>query len=371
VLISLGFLAGGLTVLFFFAAPMFFFRRPLSVKSKFKTPGFAAAVLLLTSIVAVWTIPALVSSGSNLYDIWLDSFLFYKRKYLLDLVEFPLFLPFRLLPWSLIAWLPFCVALQSLDKTPIYSRYLRTVFFVNLVMVWIFNDSESRAIIYLLGPLSILTGIYYDLGTRRYGERIRKCLVLCEILVFVLAAAFIAVLVTPEHILSFFMSLKNTLSFKNAPFFLVTACVGSFLLLLLAVVFHLTRKKQPLWSMLLLTIVCCGIFYGGVMKPYRAQINSKRKVGTDIREAMRPAGGDKIYKLGINDLYGELFYSQIPIIKLSSLKELPEEEQVVYLIGTEFPGTTNRSWINLLPPGYSYNQHPLLLWKGVLRQNAE
>ena len=86
---------------------------------------------------------------------------------------------------------------------------------------------------------------------------------------------------------------------------------------------------------------------------------------------MRSTVGEKIYKVGINDLYGELFYSGIPIVKLSSLKDLPEDEPVVYLIGTEFPGTTDRSWVNLLPPGYSYNRHPLLLWKGVLRQNSE
>ena len=371
ILLSFGFLAGGPAVIFFFAAPMFFFRRPLSVKSKFNTPGFAAAVLILATIVAIWTVPGLLNAERNLYDIWLDSFLFYKRKYLLDLIEFPLLLPLRLLPWSLIAWLPFCVALQDLDKTPIYSRYLRTLFLVNLVLVWFFNDSESRAIIYLLGPLSILTGISYDLGTRRYGERIRKTLVVCEILVLLLAVAFVAVLVTPENILSFFMSLKNTLSFRKNTVFFITACIGSTLLVVSGIALHIMRKKQPLWSMLLLTVVCCGIFYGGVMNPYRSQIRSKRDFGTDIRSVLPKEKDLILYKQGINDLYGELFYTGVKIRKLSSLKELPQDTHVVYLLSTEFPGTTDRSWTNLLPPDYTYNRHPLLLWKGVLRQNEE
>lgn len=371
VLISFGFLAGGLAVIFFFVAPMFFFRRPFSVRSRLKTPGFAVAVLILSAIVAVWTIPGLLNAERSLYDIWLDSFLFYKRKYLLELVEFPLLLPLRLLPWSLIAWLPFCVALQDLDKTPIYSRYLRTLFLVNLVLVWIFNDSESRAIIYLLGPLSIMTGITYDLGTRRYGERIRKVLVLCEILILMLTVAFAAVLITPENILSLFMSLKNTLSFRHGTVFFVTACVGSSLLLALGIFLHVMRKKQPLWSMLLLSIVGCGIFYGGVMNPYRSQITTKRKVGADIRKVLPQDKSQILYKQGINDLYGELFYTGAKIRKLSSLKELPQEETVVYLLSTEFPGTTDRSWVNLLPPDYTYNRHRLSLWKGVLRQNEE
>ncbi len=352
ILLSFGFLAGGIAVIFFFIAPMFFFRRPLSVRSRLKVPGFAVAVLILSAIVAVWTIPGLLSAERNLYDIWLDSFLFYKRKYLLELVEFPLLLPLRLLPWSLIAWLPFCVALQDLDKTPIYSRYLRTLFLVNLVLVWIFNDSESRAIIYLLGPLSIMTGITYDLGTRRYGERIRKTLVLCEILILLLAVAFAAVLVTPENILSLFMSLKNTLAFRHGTAFFVTACIGSPLLLALGISLHIMRKKQPLWSMLLLAIVCCGIFYGGVMNPYRSQIKTKRKVGADIRNVLPQDDKLILYKQGINDLYGELFYTGAKIRKLSSLKELPQDESVVYLLSTEFPGTTDRSWVNLLPPDY-------------------
>lgn len=371
ILLSFGFLAGGPGVIFFFVAPMFFFRRPFSVRSRLKTPGFAVAVLLLSAIVAVWTIPGLLNAERSLYDIWLDSFLFYKRKYLLELIEFPLLLPLRLLPWSLIAWLPFCVALQDLDKTPIYSRYLRTLFLVNLVLVWIFNDSESRAIIYLLGPLSIMTGITYDLGTRRYGERIRKVLVLCEILIILLAVAFAAVLITPENILSLFMSLKNTLSFRYGTAFLVTACIGSSLLLALGIALHIMRRKQPLWSMLLLSIVGCGIFYGGVMNPYRSQITTKRKVGADIRKVLPQDKSQILYKQGINDLYGELFYTGAEIRKLSSLKELPQEKPVVYLLSTEFPGTTDRSWVNLLPPDYTYNRHRLSLWKGVLRQNEE
>jgi hypothetical protein len=122
--------------------------------------------------------------------------------------------------------------------------------------------------------------------------------------------------------------------------------------------------------MLLLSIVGCGIFYGGVMNPYRAQIKTKRKVGADIRKVLPENSHQILYKQGINDLYGELFYSGAKIRKLSSLKELPQDEHVVYLLSTEFPGTTDRSWINLLPPDYTYNRHKLSLWKGVLRPSS-
>ena len=370
-LAALSFLSCGFSVLLYFIAPMFFFRRPLSVKSKFRSPGFIVAVLLLAGVVAAWSLPCLLRADGSLYDLWIDSVLFYKKKYFLDIIEFPLLLPLRLLPWSLIAWLPFCVALQELDKTPIFSRYLRTLTFVILAIVWLFNDRESRDIFFLLGPLAIQTGITYELGTRRYGERVRKILFAGELLAAGLAVAFVTVQLAPEKWLTLFISLTNSLAFRNALYFPVVVAVCCFLLMIVFLIFRLCRKQEPLWIMLLLISVSCGIFYGGVMAPYRAQKTEKRRIGADLKKVLTAAECRKVYKIGINDLYGELFYAGVHAVKIRSIDEVPSEESVVFLIGTEFPGTADRSWTNLLPQEYTYNKHPLSLWKGTLRTNTE
>ena len=369
-LISLGFFCGGLMMLFYFIAPMFFFRRPLSVKSKFKTPGFAAAVLLLVLVAGAKLVPFIVQSGNGLdFFRTSESFLIYRNKYFLDLAEFAVLLPLRLMPWTLIAWLPFCVALQDLDKTPIFSRYLRTLTFVILAAVWLLSDTGSRAIFYFLGPLAIQTGITYELGTRRYGERIRKALAVCESGAVMLALAFAVVKFAPEKWLTPFVSLSNSLDFRNTLFFSVSAVFGGGLLFFAAIFFRLERKKQPLWVILVLISVCIGIFYGIVMAPYRAQVTEKKRLGADLKKVMKEADCKILYKSGIDDLYGELFYTGVTVKKLYSIRELPQAEPVVFLIGTEFPGTADRSWSNLLPNGYTYNNYPLSLWKGVLRDN--
>ena len=370
-LAALSFLSCGFSMLLYFVAPMFFFRRPLSVRSKFRSPGFVVAVLLLAGVVAAWTLPFLLRSDGSLYDLWIDSVLFYKKRYFLDIIEFPLLLPLRLLPWSLIAWLPFCVALQELDKTPIFSRYLRTLTFVILAIVWLFNDRESRDIFFLLGPLAIQTGITYELGTRRYGERVRKILFCGEFLAAGLAAAFVIVQFAPEKWLTLFISLKNSLAFRNALHFPVVVAVCCVLLMVLFLIFRFCRRRQPLWIMLLLISVSCGIFYGGVMAPYRAQKTDKRRLGADLKKVLTAANCKNVYKIGINDLYGELFYAGVGATKIRSIDEIPPEDPVVFLIGTEFPGTADRSWTNLLPQGYTYSNHPLSLWKGVLRTNND
>ena len=370
ILVSLGFLSGGLPVLVYFITPMFFFRRPLSVRSKFKKPGFAAAVILLCGVLALLLVPYHIFTEKNPSEFIFNWEYMSTANYFKDLLEFPFILPLRLLPWSFIAWLPFCVALQTLDKTPIFSRYLRTLTFVTLLLVWFQPNSDSRDIFYMLGPLAIQTGTFYELGMRRYGNRIRKFLVLGEIGSFLLAAAFIVVTFTKESWLTPFVSLTNTLGFRDTEFFTLFAAISIVLLLLITIAQRLYRYVHPVWVMLVLVSVSIGIFYGGVMAPYRKQTNHKRQLSADIQKAIAGEKVSKIYKSGINDLYGELYYTKLKVIKLPTLNDLPAAEETVYLIGTEFPTTTDRSWSNLLPEDYSYHTHRLSLWKGTLRKKT-
>lgn len=96
------------------------------------------------------------------------------------------------------------------------------------------------------------------------------------------------------------------------------------------------------------------------MHPYRVQEEVKREFGTTIRRALDGQPGGTLYKSNILDLYGELFYSGAKVVKLQSLEELPEDQETVYLISTEFPQYPDRSWSNLLPAGLLLPQPPPL-----------
>ena len=151
-LLALGFLAGGFWVILLFVFPMFFFRRPLSVKSKFRKAGFPIGVAILAGTVLLWGLPYWVMSHTvPLESLWWaeNSFL----EYLLKLLCFPVEFAVRLLPWTLIAWVPFCVALQALDETPIFSRYLRTLTIATFGLLWLLPDNDPRDFLFLLGPL--------------------------------------------------------------------------------------------------------------------------------------------------------------------------------------------------------------------------
>lgn len=369
-ILSLGFLSGGFWVILLFVFPMFFFRRPLSVKSKFRKAGFPIGVAILAGTVLLWGLPYWTLLHTVPFEpLWLADSSF--PEYLLKLLCFPAEFAIRLLPWTFIAWIPFCVALQALDETPILSRYLRTLTIATFGLLWLLPDNDPRDFLFLLGPLSILVGINYEIAMRRYGNSFRKWLKFCELFAVGVAIAIAVGCFAPEEFLSNFLSLTHTSGFRESFQYRVIAVSASLLLLLLALFLRWRRRSAPAWLVLLCTSIAAGVFFWVVLHPYRAQDREKREFGRTIANAMRKEPAGLLYKSNILDLYGELFYSGKEVRKLQEPFQLPEEETFVYLLGTEFPQNPNRIWVNLLPQDYTYKKHRLGLWKGELRMPEE
>ncbi len=367
VLGTAAFFTGGLGMLVFLIAPLFFLRRPLSVSSKFRKPGFIVALAVVVTALLYWWAPFYGSGRQQLESAgleWLDISL---SSYLEEIIAFPLYLVIRLLPWSLIAWLPFCVALQSLDATPIFSRYLRTLCFVTIALLLLIPKADSGWMLFAVGPLSILVGINYELGMRRYGARFRRVLRLGEFFALGVAVLVAGACFLPLEWLKLFFSLSKTLAFREAAGYGIVAFGAIGAALLIALLLRHGRETEPVWLQLLLVSLAGGVFFCCVLQPYQAQEKYKRILGNDIRMALAANRANRIYKIDINDLHGGLFYSGAEVVKVGSLDELPESEPVIYLIATEFPQRPDRSWSNLFPPGYTYRGQKLALWKGVLR----
>ncbi len=364
-LVLVGFFTGGPTVLLFFVFPMFFFRRPLSVKSKFRHIGFIAAAALVATAAAGWGLLVWVLAGRTLEGgVWLSNFSL--SEYLKNMLEFPLMLPLRMLPWSLIGWIPFCVALQAIDPKPIFSRYLRTLFFASLALLWLLPETDSHESLYLPGAFAVLCGIYYEPGMRRYGVKLRKFLGAGEYFTLLVVVAVGVVCVAPIQWLTPFFSLNRSLGFRDSLAFVLTATAGAVGISLLSAWAYRHRTATPVWIRLLLISLAAGFFYSFVMLPYRAQDSGKRRLGRDIETALRRDHAEgPLFKVDISDLYGPLFYSGATVVKLPDLSRLPEHSERVYLISTEFPAYPARNWSNLLPPDYTYMNRKLMLWKGV------
>lgn len=369
-LILAGFLTGGFPVIVFFAAPLCFFRRPLSVRSKFRKPGFVIAVAVMAALL-LWWLHGLVPQGI-IDPEFIDWSRFSFRRYLLELVSFLPELALRMVPWTLIAWMPFCVALQALDSTPLLGRYLLTLFWVTFGALWLLPFIPPEYIFYLLGPLAILVGRTYELGLRRYGGQIRRILLAAAPLTALAMILCIALArFAPDALLGKVVSLYLSLGFRDRPEFPLIAAAAAVLLAALALYLRLGARREPVWMILLGVAVAVGIFHSAVMIPYQSQEREKRDFGDAVRAALAaepPETGHRILTLNVRDLYGGLFYTGLPVTSLRSAAELPRQEvKTVYLLSTDFPAAPERSWSNLLPLDFSYRRHKVNLWRGVWR----
>lgn len=369
VLLMAGFFTGGFLVIALFVIPLLILRRLLSGKAKFRNFGFfiAAAMVLvgcLLRLAVLWRFEKLTGGGTLFFRGFADP------DYLGDFLLYWFRLPLRLLPWSFIAWIPFCTALQQLDTKPLFSKYLRTLIFVIAALLWLVPKTDERELFYLLGPLAILTGIYYELGMRRFGERLRKLLPVAEYMALLTAMMFFVGLWGEEKLLKKVLSLGLTLNFRQAPelFSLVLLAVGC--VLGTGVLLRWFRSRIPVWCVLLAVSFMGGVFYSVIMLRYQAQDNSKGNFGRMVHGIIKKDMGSKsypleIYKSGANGLYGELFYTGARIIQLPSADQLPDHRsRTIYFLSSSFPQNPKWSWTNLMPENFTYGGERIMLWRG-------
>lgn len=364
---ALGFYLNGVMSPIFFIVPLVFMRRPLSIFRRLKCPGFAlgGGIFLLT--ILLWYLPyhfegvtpASVYSRAGVLDGW---------EYVGHLLAFPVDFGLRMLPWSLLAWAPFCVAFQALDTVPMFSRFLRTLFIVDFFLLWLTPVDEVHDWMILVPPLAMMTGINYELLVRRYGGLFRR---LCNIPVFLLpfaGAALILFFLLPGDLWNSFHEFERSLDFSDR-FGATVFGIGTGVLLVLGAALLLRgRERPPIWAYLLILTWAPLLFCQAVVFPYRAQGSPRRDKAQELSQALEQDGvrpGSMVYKYDFNDLFAEGVYMKMHLWKLNSLEVLPKAEvPVVYLLSSEFPQLPERNWRGLLAAPLENRHRKLYLWKG-------
>ena len=367
VFVSLGFLTAGPVVILYFAFPLLFLRRPLSSGKKYSTPGFAAGVFLLGVVVAAWALPAGLALHQYAAESGLEAVPL--AKYCKEVITFPFYLIIRLMPFSVIMWLPFCVALQENSRLPVFCLYLRTLFFSMLALTWLLPGTSTMLIAFLIGPLSILTGIMYDFGVRRYGAAMRNLLGILGGFFPVAVVVLMLILFLPESKLSW-LGDPAKMIFRNEPLFFWGIVVASAVLILLSLIFYCGIKKLPVWMLGLILTCGIGLVNISAVLPYCMMEKEWRDFGSDIRKAL-PEKTKKLYKYDIEGMFCGLFYAGVPVYKVHKDAGLPAAEKNVYLISTHFPDISGYHWRPLLPADYTCRGVPVSLWHGKFIEPEE
>ena len=367
--VALAFYNGGLAAFLYAAFPLIFMRRPLSISHKLNKGGFYLALAIFGLLLFLWALPFWMQNGivpfaENNWNIpeWSD--------YLEHLVLFPLDAIWRFLPWTFLAWTPFCVAFQELDPTPIFSRFLRTLFIALFALLWLSPFTDPRDFLYLAPSLAILSGHNYYLLMCRYGGPLQKLLRPVPELIILAGGIILFFYLIPQRwIGEWFADLHYRTEFFPQLYGVIIGCgcilLGSWL--------WKRRGQAAIWVLLLVLSVAGSLFYWAIVHPYKSSRDDKRSFAQEVRTVLQadsPGKKPTVYLYGIRGLYAESVYLGVPVHKIRSLTELPGQEKTVYVFGAEYPRLPERRWVNLLPD-FTYMNKRVSLWRGDLPEQKD
>ena len=363
---ALAFYTNGFTALVYFIFPLIFMRRPLSIRQKVRRPGVLGALALVILAIILWAVPYANSGQANIAYLDPNSLgSFYRHIW-----AFPLDLIWRFLPWSLIAWPVFCAAYRPLDPTPIFSRFLRTLFIACFFLLWFSPFHDVREMTLLLPSLAILTGINYSLLIRRHGTFYAKMMRAFPYLIVLCAMATAGFFLIPDHLLLPVLEgldlNSELMGYRHHWLHRANGLAGATLIFLIALYMLYRRKDIPLWVAAALIMLSPMLFNWSVMRPYSVQGATKRVWAEGMREALANEEAPLLYKWNITGLYGECFYLGLPVHRITHLAEIPLHEQTVWLLATSYPQYPDRVWTLLVE--LPMQDAGLRLYRGVLHK---
>jgi len=369
---GLAFYTIGWSAVFYYALPLIFLRRPLTVWGKLRLPGFFGALAIIAFFVLLWGVPRwTVGADIPFRDLDLSSEL--DSAYFKSLFTFPFVLALEFLPWTFFAWPGFCVAFHPLESNPLFSRFLRTICYTLFFALWLSPFTRSLDFMLLVPPVAVLSGMSYWLLARRHGVELKKLLNYAMSVALAIALLCLFMFLVPTSWWG--IPPFNSLSAAFVPHgvgFLSDYRWQGILQTALAVVIAVAclkhyRGRIMLWAYVLAFCAVSWLCFWAVQVPHLGQRNSSRDIAELIRDdlggAFRP--GLTLYKSGeIADLYILGCYFGCGVKKIRDFQDLPGKEKDIYLLTLEPPVFPGRQWDKISERRYKDTK--LTLWKGSL-----
>lgn len=378
---GLAFYTIGWMGIFLFCLPLIFMRRPMTIWSRLRKPGFFFGLAVIVFFILVWGIPRWITGS----DIPFRNIPFKPEDlsdYLRHLAVFPFELFFRIMPVSLFAWPAFCPAYTPLDKNPVFSRFLKTIVLSIFFFLWIFPFTDPRDYIVIVPPLAILAGINYWLLVRRLGFKLHAILKFFTYAGIACASLSILFYAVPTSWWTDIVFLNKGVGFRKEHMIMgLGQAIAA--LLLLTVMLKRAPQNCNVWLHSLAVCVSCALLYWSIIFPYQTQDRPQEFLARQIRENIGEdfIPGITIYKeanIGFYSACSYLYcaerkssflakYEKINIRKIKSYKELPEKQKTIYLISDEVPVLPGRR-----PEKFPLaDEKKIYLWKETLTNNGK
>ncbi|MBR6371613.1 MAG: hypothetical protein IKS20_00380, partial [Victivallales bacterium] len=255
---------------------------------------------------------------------------------------------FYLLPWTLLSWAPFCLALRQFELHRTACHYLRVIVSSTFVLFLLMPGGSPLHLLPVLGPFAVLVGVHSEIVLRRYRDFFAHLLRL--VAWFCLIGAALGIL--------FWLAVAcNVLRLDFMPFNATCFALGCSAIALLGVCFailfnggRLSFRTCTLWL-----IMCCSLLYTslwrlpnasfqGAARKCAEMLSSKQGPEVEpvsavtLREAMAKDGSDALYLampqlLDVGTILVENFYLHVKIRYVKDMQtDLPQDCKVAYVL---------------------------------------
>lgn len=371
-LVLLGIFNVGLKACLLFYLPLLFMPRRINVRLRMQMPAHLVAVLVAALVVCVWLS---VSPDQPLMPWNRESRLIQFDKdssgYLWHLISFPWKTLFSLLPWSILLWAPFCIALRQFEKAPVACHYLRVIIFTFFFAIWLFPHTTPIQLLPLLGPVAILIGVHFEIVLRRHQAILNRLLHIAAWLTVAgntlgalfwgaVCSGFISIMdcqLRFSALFAFVLALLGYLTWRlilshnsHCTFrscIVWCICAARFMLLFTATAYRNWDLSDKRWAGEQLAGTCSA--YDIIASPNTSAITEMPPTGTlaEVRPRVsciyyRPAKANSPLYLS------EFHHLNVPVILLSATgdwnQELPDDLGTVYVLSSRVPAQPSRSW---------------------------
>ena len=350
----------GLKAILIFYLPMFFLWNRLDGFETLQSPQHIAAAIVVLALIITrnfifpntpllpWKALAFVNPPETLAD------------YLRHLVSILPKTAFYLLPWTLLSWAPFCLALRQFELHRTACHYLRVIVSSTFVLFLLMPGGSPLHLLPVLGPFAVLMGVHSEIVLRRYRDFFAWLLRLVAWLCFI--AAILGILFWLAVVCNVLR--LDFVSYGNASFAL--ACSAIVLLgVCFAILFNggrLSFRTCTLWL-----ILCCSLLHTSLWRLPNAcfQCTSRKcaemlsgKQSHEVEPASAATLGEAMAKDGSHVLYlampqlldvgtilVENFYLHVNVKYVKDMQtDLPRNCKVAYVLSPFIPAVQEWEW---------------------------
>ncbi|MBQ6471106.1 MAG: hypothetical protein IJJ33_03920 [Victivallales bacterium] len=358
-LVFIATLGVGIKAILIFYLPLCFLPGPFGIYEQLQSPAHVVTMIAFMGMLTIW----LLMVPGQPFMTW-NAIAFLEPpqtwgRYATHLVSMFPKAALYLLPWSLIAWAPFCLALRRFEQDSEACRFLRTIVIVNALLVWVLPGGSPLHLIPILGPMAVLIGIHAEIVFRRYLDVWNWMLKLVGWLAALCACATIV-----------FWGCARAGVIAQPPQ-ATRLSAAALLLAVIALILLLSenlfsKRRRSLHSSLLWTILACRFLYLATMLgPRAAMLSDRRDHGRMLAEKLPDTPPATIYMLWpeqetIGLTLVETFYLHTCIRHIKdAAQDIPSQEGTVYLLSPQVPAAPNRKWKAVSPKVRLDDRHQL------------